>query len=177
VEAWRIIGSKDHRQLEHFLREHNWHEVRDSPRGRVIDSPFLTAKCNILLHINSRMNPQRVPPEACARKACGGFEPWTLTPFVTYQLNFANRSAEHHLPSAALEARVHPTSLLSAIWLQFAEWVTGTRVVRPCERCHQLMDITESPRRRSKRMHQRCSLAGRMARYRLRKKTEATAGH
>jgi hypothetical protein len=165
LEAWHIATDADRRKLQRFMDEYRW-------RIRVAsDGPFLTAKCNIIGQINSKLNPDRVLPEACFMKACkGDIVPVRLTPFVTYQLNFANRSANHTLPNATIEARMIPTELLSAIWLQFADLVTGSRVVRKCEKCHQWMDITESPHKGAKRMHERCSLALRMSRYRQRKR-------
>jgi hypothetical protein len=92
-----------------------------------------------------------------------------LTPFVTYYVNHVTRLGQPTGRHDAIAGRVTPTALLSAIWLQFADWVTGSRVVRKCEKCQQWMDITESPRRGAKRMHERCSLALRMARYRRKK--------
>lgn len=69
-----------------------------------------------------------------------------------------------------VEPQIAPANLKAAIWLQFSRLVSGERTVRRCEVCGEWMDITETARRGSKRMHERCSLASRMRRYRAKLK-------
>jgi hypothetical protein len=148
-EGWFLAAADDREPLVSFLRDHHW---------RIVDGPWLTAQCRILSQINEKLNPLRVWPEPCFLKTCNGNLLPRLTPFVTYYLNHVTRLGQPTGRRDAIAAHVRPTALLSAIWLQFAELVTGSRVVRKCEKCQQWMDITESPRKGAKRMHERCSL-------------------
>jgi hypothetical protein len=166
LEGWFLAAEDDRGALVSFLRDHDWRILVAS------DGPWLTAQLKILSQINEKLNPMRVLPEACFLKRCNRDRLPKVTPFVTYHVNHATRLGQPTGRHDDIIARVMPTALLTAIWLQFAEWVTGSRVVRKCEKCQQWMDITESPRKGAKRMHARCSLALRMARYRRKKKNK-----
>jgi hypothetical protein len=61
-----------------------------------------------------------------------------------------------------------PQNLLAALWLMVMERATGTRRIARCEICGERMDVTGS--RSHKRVHARCSLRERMARYRAKNK-------
>jgi hypothetical protein len=163
LDAWRAVDNLDRRGLEYLMRDHYWRVLVKS------DGPFLTARLNIMGHINARMNPQPVLPDACLRKTCTPQVVGGISPFVTYMLNF-QRSDKPTLNTTPIVPRLVPTALSSAIWLQLAELVTGSRVMRQCEKCHKFMDITDSPRKGAKRMHDKCSLESRMSRYRLKKR-------
>jgi hypothetical protein len=63
-----------------------------------------------------------------------------------------------------------PDKLLTTVWLQFAELVAGGRRVRPCDLCGQWMDISETARPGAKRIHERCSLARRMRKWRAKRR-------
>ena len=63
-----------------------------------------------------------------------------------------------------------PDQLLTTVWLQFAELVAGGRRVRPCDLCGHWMDISETARPGAKRMHERCSLARRMRKWRAKRR-------
>ena len=165
-DGWFLAAEDDPKALFSFLRDHHWRILVAS------DGPWLTAQCSILSQINEKLNPLRVLPEPCFLKTCNGDLLPHLTPFVTYYLNHVSRLGQPTGRHNTIAGHVTPTALLSAIWLQFADVVTGSRVWRKCEKCQQWMDITESPRKGAKRMHERCSLALRMARYRRKKKSK-----
>jgi hypothetical protein len=165
LKGWSLAAGDDRKALVSFLRDHDW--LIDGTS----DGPWLTAQIRILSQINEKLNPLPLLSEPCFRKTCKGNPLSPLTPFVTYCLNYVIRPGQPTGRHDAIAAHVRPTALLSAVWLQFAELVTGSRVIRKCEKCQQWMDITESPRKGAKRMHERCSLAVRMARYRRKKKS------
>jgi len=165
LDAWLIAEDQDGPALDRFLRDRPWHVIGDD---RIV-----SVKLDLLMQICSKLQPMRVFPEVCFEKACkGDTVPARLTPFVFYLLNFQSTTTPT-LGSTPIVGRLTPTALASSIWLQLAELVTRSRVIRKCERCHQWMDITDSPRKGAKRMHERCSLAIRMARYRQKKKTSS----
>ena len=166
-DGWFLAAEDDPKALFSFLRDHHWRILVAS------DGPWLTAQCRILSQINEKLNPLRVLPEPCFLKTCNGDLRPQLTPFVTYHLNYVSRLGQPTGRHNTIAGHVMPTALLSTIWLQFADVVTGSRVWRKCEKCQQWMDITESPRKGAKRMHERCSLALRMARYRRKKKSKS----
>jgi len=167
LEGWSLAAEDDREALVSFLRHHNWRTLVAS------DGPWLTAQCRILDEINEKLNPLRVFPEPCFQKRCKGDLLPRLTPFVTYYLTHVTLLGHPTGPHDPIAAHVAPTALLSAIWLQFADLVTGSRVIRKCEKCQEWMDITECPHKGAKRLHERCSLALRMARYRHKKKNKA----
>jgi len=63
-----------------------------------------------------------------------------------------------------------PINLRAALWMQFSEIVTGTRKLRSCEICGDLMDVTNNTR--SKKVHDRCSQRESMRRYRRKRNGE-----
>jgi hypothetical protein len=71
---------------------------------------------------------------------------------------------------------ISPSTLIAAIWLQFADLICGEKRVRLCEVCGKLMDISNSARKGAKRMHETCSNTRRMTRYRMKRKMQAQIG-
>ena len=63
-----------------------------------------------------------------------------------------------------LKPHSSPACLLGAIWLEFGEVASGVRKQTLCEYCGRMMDVTNN--RSDKRVHKKCSLRERMARYR-----------
>ena len=59
---------------------------------------------------------------------------------------------------------IRPRNLLNALWLQFAQYVTGERRLIPCEICNEWMDVTDF--RLSKKVHPGCSKRTRQKKYR-----------
>jgi hypothetical protein len=68
-----------------------------------------------------------------------------------------------------IEIGLQPVNLLTAVWVQFAELLTGKRIFKACEECGEWMDISECARKGSKRLHERCSRARRMRKWRKEK--------
>jgi hypothetical protein len=62
-----------------------------------------------------------------------------------------------------------PSTLLTAMWLQFHRLVTGERRFRTCDICKRLMDVTDN--QANKRVHQSCSLRERARRLRERRRS------
>lgn len=81
-----------------------------------------------------------------------------ISPHVVYHLRVSS--------SGTAEPKVTPSSLLSAIWLQFSELVAGSRKIRKCDVCGRWMDISETARPNAKRMHDRCGKTKRQSRWR-----------
>jgi hypothetical protein len=165
LDAWLIAEDQDGPAADRLLRERHW--------PRLVDDRIVSLKGHLVMHICSKLQPQEVFPDVCFKRACkGDHVPGRLTPFVVYSLKFQlPNTPTPTVGSTPILGRLTPTALASSMWLQLAELVTRSRVIRRCERCHQWMDITESPRKGAKRMHERCSLALRMARYRQKKRT------
>jgi len=66
--------------------------------------------------------------------------------------------------SGEMAQHLSPVDLLSALWLQISQILTGQKKIRPCDVCGRQMDISEN--RSHKRVHDACSLRRRMAKYR-----------
>ena len=163
LEAWFLTLGQDRNALLNFMRQHRW-RTHFGPKNL-----FVEAKCKIILDVNTRLSPVPDFPEACYLKRCAQDQLRAgKLPSVAYQLSFSLSDATTSNGTPIVPLLV-ATSVVSAIWLQLAELMISRRVVRQCERCHQYMDITDSPRRGAKRMHERRSLAARMARYRQKK--------
>lgn len=64
------------------------------------------------------------------------------------------------------------SSLITTLWLQLATFVVGQRKLKKCEApdCDQYMDVTDSPRPASRRMHAHCEERIKKKRYRERQK-------
>ena len=71
-----------------------------------------------------------------------------------------------------LKRHSRPVNLRTALWMQLSEIVTGTRKIRFCEICGELMDVTNNTR--GKKVHDRCSQRERMQRYRKTRNGEKT---
>src|ERR1700733_10551681 len=84
------------------------------------------------------------------------------TPWVQYTLD-VKRVGE----SIKLVPSIRATSLIAALWLQFSEYVSGSRRIRRCEECKQFMDVTECVRPGAKRVHDRCSHTACVRRWRM----------
>jgi hypothetical protein len=127
--------------------------------------PLSVAKKVVVLWINRNLMPQRnVSTRECRVPGCKELKFYNrlrVTPWVQYTLEVRESRR-----MVFVELRVKPTSLLSAIWLQFAEYVAGSRKIRRCEACNQYMDVTDCARPGAKRMHERCSHAARVRRWR-----------
>jgi hypothetical protein len=81
-------------------------------------------------------------------------------------LTFGVRFTGHPRDPFRVEPYVLGKTLLSAIWLQFSQVLTGVSVYKTCGICNKLMDVSECVRKGSKRFHEKCSGTARMARYR-----------
>lgn len=62
------------------------------------------------------------------------------------------------------DSTFRPENLVGALWFQFFQMITGEKRIIRCEVCGDWMDVTDN--RRSKKMHDRCSLNRRMKKYR-----------
>lgn len=94
------------------------------------------------------------------------------TIFVMQQVNqHLERSVWPYLEIDGTKKRYRPTytisNLLSAMWLQFYNVLTGELKVRRCQVCHGWMDVTR--RNTNKKVHAKCSDRLRNAKFRSRK--------
>jgi hypothetical protein len=64
---------------------------------------------------------------------------------------------------------LQPINLLTGIWMQFADLLTGKRIYKACEECGEWMDVSECAHKAAKRIHARCSRARRMRKWRMQK--------
>jgi hypothetical protein len=73
----------------------------------------------------------------------------------------------------ALVGRLRPDNLLAALWVLFFQTIHGQRQIVFCQYCGDWIDITGH--RRSKKAHARCVHNAKMARYRKKRASQASA--
>jgi hypothetical protein len=119
----------------------------------------------IVQRINRKLLPEHTIKAArCFLPSCRMLQPQHLanrTAHIEYRLDVRQNTGR-----LIVKSTLRPTSLISAMWLQLAEVVEGLRVIHRCQECGRWMDLSETARPRAKRMHEHCSLAARMRRYR-----------
>ena len=98
--------------------------------------------------------------EYLARVLSSHLQPSTSAAFVGLESN------------GNLKLHTRPINLQAALWMHLSEIVTGTRKVRPCEICGDLMDMTDHTSRKT--VHNRRSHRERMRRYRRARNGEKT---
>ena len=131
-----------------------------------------TAKSYVVKEINRHLGPgvRHILPayQTCFRKDCTvRIWPPKITEHVSWQLLLTDTRER-----VSVQMRLMPDTLLATIWLQFADLVCGSKVIRPCEACGKWMDISENARKASKRMHENCSLKRRMQKWREQKRAK-----
>jgi hypothetical protein len=163
---WRAAEDRDLKTLEKGLTDAEvpLNDSKTGPRLRK-DLPK-TAKSCVVEEVNRHLSAWTCvgARQGCFLDSCPfrNRRPPSQPPeYVKYQLRLMKTNG-----SFRGEGHLSSTSLLTTAWLQFAEAVCGQRKYRPCDVCGRLMDISEAARPGSKRMHDRCSLAERMRRYR-----------
>jgi hypothetical protein len=86
-------------------------------------------------------------------------------------------AVHYHLEFDEANNRLRPTlhafRPVFLVWLQFAELASGVRRVSMCEECRQWMDISDTARPTAKRMHDHCSHAARVRRWRKKQQAKA----
>lgn len=173
---WDCIAAQDERQLHRVIASNPNQEVYRFRAQEKIERHGVTlvdAALAILVEkINAKIGAGRKMkgvPFGCFIPGCQAGEAnqrkVVFPGSLSYTLKWsANRGR------AKVKPQIVPANLQTAIWFQFSQLVTGEREVRPCQVCGKLMDITDTARKGSKRMHERCSLAKRMQRYRAKLK-------
>jgi hypothetical protein len=129
-----------------------WKDVRVSAKRLLVDSINQHLRAGVVRHAHFE--------KPCYIDGCQWHTPPAkITPHVSYELQFDPKRD-------AIQAKVFPYNLITAVWLQFADLLCGSRKVVRCQLCGKWMDISETARPTAKRMHDRCSHAERMRRYR-----------
>jgi hypothetical protein len=96
-------------------------------------------------------------------------------PLAIAQVHLAQTINSHLRPTSSstfvclgsdgnLKLHNSPMNLLTAIWMQLSQMVTGIRRMRSCGHCGELMDVTNCTRR--KKFHDACSQHKRTVKYR-----------
>jgi hypothetical protein len=126
------------------------------------------------------------PPFDDAREHVRGLKGRAATDLLALAKEYLAQTLNFHLqasPSTTFlavdsnggwEVHSRPINLRAVLWTQFSEIVTGTRKIRPCEICGDLMDVTNNTRR--KKVHDHCSQRECMRRYRRKLNGETGKG-
>lgn len=172
--VWSAAEDGDSKTIKELLAQEIAEEGPkvESLKAWIAKDPIKCARLRVVEDINLHLaawtqigNPIR---RGCFRKSCWFKKSSLPTPppqYVQYQLREIGGKGK-------VKGHLSSSSRLVSAWLQFAELVCGKRTLRPCNVCHQLMDVSQSARPGAKRMHDRCSLAGRMRRYRSKGREE-----
>ena len=149
MDIWRAIQAKNVKALEQGI----------CPDGRGLTeslnypSPFNDAREHVSgLKDRAPSDPLALAKEYLARALSLHLQVANSAIFVCVD---SNGNFKHHY---------RPVNMRAALWMQFSEIVTGTRKIRACEICGDLMDVTNHTRR--KKVHDRCSQRECMQRYR-----------
>lgn len=167
VDLWAAVESKDTRTVKRILSP-----LEDSTRRAAfplalshsvisvsipLSQPFLVAKHAVVATVNRHLWASSRSSSPCPMPGCG-------------------RSVLHLPASAHAEIMlsdngqpdmvIRSADLLTTIWVQCAGWIAGSRKIKRCEGCGRYMDVSESARPNSRRMHHRCEERLRKARYR-----------
>jgi len=133
-----------------------WYEYKSQLSGSA------TQRSGMLLADKQR----RLNPEYLTRWAPNDlFEPAKV--FLVKRLNMRLQETRWNLllnDQNTIVPYIRPRNLLNALWLQFAQYVTGERRLIPCEICNKWMDVTDF--RLSKKVHPDCSKRTRQKKWR-----------
>ena len=171
-EMWQAAKDRDVKLLKRHAAEMGDLEQLESMLARMkmplVDAWAHWAKGYVVDSINRHLGAalwHRTGDHGCFSPACNFQQrPARMTNHLCYRLNLRkNRQGE-----TEVNGELIAQSLLTTIWLQFADLICGRKAVHICQVCHRYMDVTETDRRGSKRMHSSCSRRIRMQRYRER---------
>lgn len=73
----------------------------------------------------------------------------------------------------SIEYSIVPIDLISAVWLQFAQLISGQKKIRQCEICREWMDVSRAARPNAKKVHTECSHALSVKKWRHKKKGDS----
>ncbi len=96
----------------------------------------------------------------------------TTAPAKLYLLKVVNEHLAGVQPrlllnkKGCLQEYIYPANLLSSVWYEFSQVLSGQRKIRRCEICHRIMDVTES--RSNKTQHTTCGNRERQDRMKAR---------
>lgn len=160
-DLWQAAEAKDIAFLSNWIKERS----REWDR-RITDTLMKDPVKMLKTHVTDKINFQLTPgvmvmpwaQQDCFREGCRiKRQIPSVTPCVSCSLQASKNG---------VEIRLVPNSLISTIYLQFADLVCGARRIRRCEVCGDWMDISKTARPGAKRMHRGCSLARRMRKWR-----------
>jgi hypothetical protein len=178
-KLWQATSDRDIRKVKVLMTQAQKEEAERRPltseaglcgADEQLTDPFVAATKVVVYLANCGLRPQE---NALGKPCCvPGCTEWKIdkifnktTPWVEPTIEV--REAGKAVTLVLLDK---PMSLLAAMWLQFAEFITGKRRVRLCEECGEYMDVTSSVRPGAKRIHERCSNNARARRWRHRNK-------
>jgi hypothetical protein len=166
-KAWQAAEDRDLKALKEMLTVDSPTAADDKLWMQVKKDLPKAARSRVMDTINRYLAPRTTltsPPKGCFKESCNKSALPSRAPrYVAYQLRPVEKSGKG---KGKIEGHLSSSCLLVTAWLQFADMVSGQRRIRPCEICSRWMDVSEQARPRSKRMHDNCSLAERMRRYR-----------
>jgi hypothetical protein len=167
-EIWNMIAERKSRALMQHIRADDYFDEY-AERAMEGDRLLSSLRSRVVNRINEKMEPSEYHrPDGCFLGQCRrnnipGSVISERLGGVRYLLEYDRKKS-----GSTVRSQVQAQRLLSAIWLQFAEYVSGSRTIRRCEApdCQRWMDISDTARKGAKRLHDRCSTRLRMQRYR-----------
>jgi hypothetical protein len=167
LEAWFAILSRDTARAKHLLWQYLDPAVNPfSYRILKNAKPIELLREDLIGEVNRRINAGLQIIGPCGYPGCKYKHPPRLAAHVRQAIRIDLRCTRTTSRGPQIDFAPSGYDLRSALWLQFANAITGKAVIKRCELCGGFMDVTSSARPGAKRMHDRCSLAGRMRRYR-----------
>lgn len=165
-DIWQAIERPDLKVLKSMLMDNVFQSIDKRMGARLAADLPKTARGYIVGVINGHLKAWTPANrgKGCFRESCPFKERALPTPdprYVSYGLRI-----EESRGKGKVQRHLSASCLLVEAWLQFAELICGKGKIRACDVCGRLMDVFEAARPGSKRMHDRCSRAARMRRYR-----------
>ena len=173
-DLWDAAVAEDAQRIRHLFQTIS---LEISSAAKLAEPPVrknlaVLAKYAVVQHMNRKLFASVTRPfsEACHVESCPhrNFRP-TVEPHATFSLKFSIDQTG----AAKIQPKVAPSfALISSIWFQFANIITGERKIRRCEDCGKWMDVTECARPGARRLHPKCSRRLRMKRWRENSRTD-----
>jgi hypothetical protein len=175
-DLWEAAVAGDMKRIRHLFQTVS---LEISSAVKLAEPPIrrnlvALARYAVVRQVNMRLaaGVTRHPSKACNIDGCPhqNFRP-TVEPHATFTLAFSIDTTG----AVQIQPKVAPSfALISSIWFQFANIVTGERRIRRCEApdCGKWMDVTGCDRPGARRLHPECSRRWRMKRWRENSRTD-----
>jgi hypothetical protein len=133
--------------------------------AQLLENPPALARQVVVNTVNTMLSASLRNFPACALPGC-------MAPTESPDFSRHTRATLRATRKGSYDLAVTSADLLTTVWLQFAAYIAGERLLKKCEApdCGLYMDVTDSPRPGAKKMHSRCEERLRKRRYRERNK-------